>query len=63
MMLYHSIKCPGLHVKNFVVTVSGKKITKCAKWSELPVQFPALDYIELARREVPSSDDDDEDDD
>lgn len=62
-MLYHSIKCPSLHVKNFVVTISGKKISKCTKWSELPVNFPALDYVELARRVVQSSDDDDDDDD
>ncbi|XP_075895860.1 interferon-induced helicase C domain-containing protein 1 isoform X2 [Nelusetta ayraudi] len=63
MMLYHSIKCPSLHVKNFVVTISGKKISKCTKWSELPVNFPALDYVELARRVVQSSDDDDDDND
>lgn len=60
MMLYKSIKCPSLHVKNFQVTVNGKKIQKCTKWSELPVKFPALDYVELARRELQDSDDDED---
>lgn len=64
MMLYKSIKCPSLHVKNFQVTVNGKKIQKCTKWSELPVKFPALDYIGLARdrlaQELQSSDDDED---
>lgn len=59
-MLYKFIKCPSLHVKNFLVTINGQKIKKCTKWSELPVKFPALDYVELARRELPDSDDDED---
>lgn len=59
-MIYKSIKCPSLHVKNFLVTISGKKVQKCTKWSELPVKFPDIDYVELARREVQSSDDDED---
>ncbi|KAI3356209.1 hypothetical protein L3Q82_017456, partial [Scortum barcoo] len=48
MMLYRGIDCPCLHVKNFVVAINGKKITKCTKWIELPVRFSAFDYAEHA---------------
>ncbi|XP_022596472.1 interferon-induced helicase C domain-containing protein 1 isoform X1 [Seriola dumerili] len=58
MMMYRGIECPCLHVKNFVVTCSGKKIGKCTKWSELAVKFSAFDYAENARRVAESSDDD-----
>lgn len=61
-MLYRSIKCPSLHVKNFVVTINGKKISKCTKWSELHVSFPAVDYVDLAGPLVQSYDDSDDDD-
>ncbi|XP_044072913.1 interferon-induced helicase C domain-containing protein 1 [Siniperca chuatsi] len=57
MMLYRGIECPCLHVKNFVVTVNGKKISKCTKWSELAVKFSAFDYAEHASRVAQSSDD------
>ena len=43
MMLYRAIELPSLHVKNLVVTCKGKKISKCAKWKELDVCFPAFD--------------------
>lgn len=60
MMLYRGIECPCLLVKNFVVTVSGRNLTKCTKWSELPVGFSAFDYAEHARRVVQETDDEDE---
>ncbi|XP_042350470.1 interferon-induced helicase C domain-containing protein 1 [Plectropomus leopardus] len=60
MMLYKGIDCPCLHVKNFVVTYNGKKISKCTKWSELPIKFPAFDYTEHAGRVAESSDDEDD---
>uniref|UniRef100_A0A672P6M1 RNA helicase n=1 Tax=Sinocyclocheilus grahami TaxID=75366 RepID=A0A672P6M1_SINGR len=47
MMLYKSIECPCLHIKNFVVTYSSKKKT-FSKWSELPIKFPAFDYTQHA---------------
>ncbi|XP_010730514.3 interferon-induced helicase C domain-containing protein 1 isoform X1 [Larimichthys crocea] len=56
MMLYRGIDCPCLHVKNFVVTFSGKKISKCTKWSELSVRFSAFDYAEHASQVADSSD-------
>ncbi|XP_035532757.1 interferon-induced helicase C domain-containing protein 1 [Morone saxatilis] len=56
MMLYRGIECPCLHVKNFVVTLSGKKISKCTKWSELAVKFSAFDYAEHASKVAESSD-------
>lgn len=59
MMFYRSLECPCLHVKNFVVTLNGKKITKCTKWSELNVRFAAFDYAEHANRMAQSSDDED----
>uniref|UniRef100_A0A4W6FXV5 RNA helicase n=1 Tax=Lates calcarifer TaxID=8187 RepID=A0A4W6FXV5_LATCA len=57
MMVHRGIECPCLHVKNFVVTFNGKKISKCTKWSELAVRFSAFDYAEHANRVVDSSDD------
>lgn len=59
MMVYRGIECPCLHVKNFVVTINGRKIIKCTRWSELPVKFSAFDYAEQARRVAQSSDDED----
>uniref|UniRef100_A0A673K750 RNA helicase n=1 Tax=Sinocyclocheilus rhinocerous TaxID=307959 RepID=A0A673K750_9TELE len=47
MMLYKSIECPCLHIKNFVVTYGSKKKT-FSKWSELPIKFPAFDYTQHA---------------
>uniref|UniRef100_A0A7N8YHN4 RNA helicase n=1 Tax=Mastacembelus armatus TaxID=205130 RepID=A0A7N8YHN4_9TELE len=58
IMSYRGVECPCLDVKNFVVTVSDKTISKFTKWSELPVKFPAFDYAEHARQMVESSDDD-----
>lgn len=52
MMFYRGIECPSLHVKHFVVTVNGKKIGKCTKWSELPIKFSAFDYAEHASHVV-----------
>ncbi|XP_070770332.1 interferon-induced helicase C domain-containing protein 1 [Enoplosus armatus] len=57
MMLYRGIECPCLHVKNFVVALDGKKISKCTKWSELAVRFSAFDYTEHASQVAESSDD------
>lgn len=57
MMLYRGIECPCLHVKNFVVAVSGKKIPKCTKWSDLPVRFSAFDYADHASQLALNSDD------
>lgn len=57
MMVYRGIDCPCLHVKNFVVSVGEEKISKCTKWSELPVRFPAFDYTEHASQVAQSSDD------
>ncbi|XP_058479057.1 interferon-induced helicase C domain-containing protein 1 [Solea solea] len=57
MMLYRGIECPCLNVKNFVVTLGGKKREKCIKWSELPVMFSGFDYAEYASRIAESSDD------
>ncbi|XP_074551176.1 interferon-induced helicase C domain-containing protein 1 isoform X2 [Halichoeres trimaculatus] len=59
MMLYKGIQCPCLHVKNFLVTVNGKKITKCTQWKDLPVKFSPFDYAEHANQVVSSSDDED----
>ncbi|KAM9804668.1 interferon-induced helicase C domain-containing protein 1 [Neosynchiropus ocellatus] len=61
MMHYRGIDCPCLHVKNFVVSLNGKNISKCTKWSELPINFPAFDYAEHARRVAEDSDDSDTD--
>ncbi|CAN9497800.1 unnamed protein product [Ophioblennius macclurei] len=57
MMMYRGIECPCLHVKNFVVSISGKNINKCTKWSEVPIKFSAFNYIEHANQMVDSSDD------
>ena len=46
MMLYRGVDCPCLHVKNFVVTFNGKKLSKCTKWSELPIKFPAFNLAD-----------------
>uniref|UniRef100_A0A3B3ZSR4 RNA helicase n=1 Tax=Periophthalmus magnuspinnatus TaxID=409849 RepID=A0A3B3ZSR4_9GOBI len=61
MMHYRGIDCPCLHVKNFAVTLNGKKISKCAKWSELPVKFRAFDYALYASQLASNSDEEDED--
>ncbi|XP_033842734.1 interferon-induced helicase C domain-containing protein 1 [Periophthalmus magnuspinnatus] len=60
MMHYRGIDCPCLHVKNFAVTLNGKKISKCAKWSELPVKFRAFDYALYASQLASNSDEEDE---
>lgn len=60
MMMYKGIECPCLHVKNFVVNLNGKKISKCTKWSELPIKLPAFDYIEHASNMTMSDDSDDD---
>ncbi|XP_037343909.2 interferon-induced helicase C domain-containing protein 1 [Pungitius pungitius] len=59
MMHYRGIDCPSLHVKNFVVTFNGKKMSKCTKWRELRIRFPVFDYAEQASRVAESSDDED----
>ncbi|XP_060910347.1 interferon-induced helicase C domain-containing protein 1 isoform X1 [Labrus mixtus] len=59
MMYFKGIDCPSLHVKNFVVTVGEKKISKCNRWKDLAVKFSPFDYAEHARRMADSSDDDD----
>ncbi|XP_061579566.1 interferon-induced helicase C domain-containing protein 1 [Cololabis saira] len=56
MMTYRGIECPCLLVKNFVMDISGKRISNCTKWSELPINFPAFDYIEHATQMADSSD-------
>ena len=58
MMMYRGIECPCLHVKNFVVNINGKKLSNCTKWSELPVRFPAFNYIEYAGLMAQSADED-----
>uniref|UniRef100_A0A672IKR3 RNA helicase n=1 Tax=Salarias fasciatus TaxID=181472 RepID=A0A672IKR3_SALFA len=57
MMMYKGIECPCLHVKNFVVNISGKNISKCMKWSEVPIKFRAFNYIDHASQVAESSDD------
>ncbi|MED6279410.1 hypothetical protein CHARACLAT_000577 [Characodon lateralis] len=57
MMWYRGIELPCLHVKNFVVNINGKKNSNYSKWSDLPVKFPAFDYIEHASLMAQSSDD------
>ncbi|XP_038145666.1 interferon-induced helicase C domain-containing protein 1 [Cyprinodon tularosa] len=57
MMMYRGIDLPCLHVKNFVVSINGKKHSNYSKWSDLPVKFPAFDYIEHTSQMVQSSDD------
>ncbi|XP_059199130.1 interferon-induced helicase C domain-containing protein 1 [Centropristis striata] len=60
MMIFRGIDVPCLHVKNFVVTFNEKKISKCTKWNELNIKFPAFDYAEHARQVVDNSDEDDD---
>ncbi|KAJ3592702.1 hypothetical protein NHX12_007829 [Muraenolepis orangiensis] len=43
MMMYHGMELPSLHVKNLVVTYKDQKISKCSRWHELEVLFPAFD--------------------
>ncbi|XP_067264780.1 interferon-induced helicase C domain-containing protein 1 [Chanodichthys erythropterus] len=57
MMLYKSIECPCLHIKNFVVTYGSKKKT-FSKWSELPISFTAFDYTQHADLLVEDSEED-----
>lgn len=59
MMLYRGIDCPSLHVKYFVVTYDGKKISKCTQWKDLAIRFPAFDYAEYASQMAASSDEED----
>lgn len=47
MMLYKSMECPCLHIKNFVVTYKSKKKTYI-KWTELPIRFSSFDYVQHA---------------
>ncbi|XP_051565549.1 interferon-induced helicase C domain-containing protein 1-like isoform X2 [Myxocyprinus asiaticus] len=60
MMLYKSIECPCLHIKNFVATYGSKKKT-FSKWSELAIRFPAFDYTQHADLLVEDSEDEDTD--
>ncbi|XP_058248986.1 interferon-induced helicase C domain-containing protein 1 [Hemibagrus wyckioides] len=48
MMLYKSIECPCLHIKNFVVKYNSKKKV-FSKWNELAIRFPAFDYAHYVR--------------
>ncbi|XP_061735920.1 interferon-induced helicase C domain-containing protein 1 [Nerophis ophidion] len=48
MMVYRSIDCPCLQLKNLVVSMGDKKMSHFTKWSELAVNFQAFDYIEHA---------------
>lgn len=59
MMHFRGIQCPSLHVKNFVVTISGKKIAKCSQWTAVPAKFSAFDYVAHASQQVESSDEED----
>ncbi|KAJ0070445.1 hypothetical protein NL108_010694 [Boleophthalmus pectinirostris] len=63
MMHYRGIDCPCLHVKNFAVTLNGMKISKCAKWSELPVKFRAFDYALYASQLASDEEEEEEDED
>ncbi|XP_053483146.1 interferon-induced helicase C domain-containing protein 1 [Ictalurus furcatus] len=56
LMLYKSIECPCLHIKNFVVTYNSKKKV-FSKWNELAIRFPAFDYAHYV---VTHNSDDDE---
>uniref|UniRef100_A0A6Q2Z686 RNA helicase n=1 Tax=Esox lucius TaxID=8010 RepID=A0A6Q2Z686_ESOLU len=56
LMLYRSIECPCLDVKNLLVTYDEKK-KNIKKWNELTIQFPAFDYAEYARNMAESSED------
>lgn len=59
MMCFRGIQCPSLHVKNFVVAISGKNKPKCAKWTDVPARFSAFDYVAHASQLVESSDEED----
>nr|AUN88445.1 MDA5 [Oreochromis niloticus] len=59
MMMYKGIECPCLDVKNFVVNLNGKKISKCTKWNEVPIKFSAFDYAEHASNMTMSDNSDD----
>lgn len=61
MMFYRGIECPSLDVSNFVLTVGEKKLSKCSKWRDVPVELPAFDYAEHAGRLVESSDEEETD--
>uniref|UniRef100_A0AAV2K4T9 RLR CTR domain-containing protein n=1 Tax=Knipowitschia caucasica TaxID=637954 RepID=A0AAV2K4T9_KNICA len=64
MMNYRGLNCPCLHVKNFGVTLKGEKVSKCSKWSELPVKFRAFDYANhVAQMNSSESEDDEEEED
>uniref|UniRef100_A0A669BMT7 RNA helicase n=1 Tax=Oreochromis niloticus TaxID=8128 RepID=A0A669BMT7_ORENI len=60
MMMYKGIECPCLDVKNFVVNLNGKKISKCTKWNEVPIKFSAFDYAEHASNMTMSDNSDDD---
>uniref|UniRef100_A0A8C6V6A6 RNA helicase n=1 Tax=Neogobius melanostomus TaxID=47308 RepID=A0A8C6V6A6_9GOBI len=60
MMHYRGIDCPCLNVKNFNVKLGGKKISKCSKWSELPVKFQDFDYAGHANEMASDSDEEEE---
>ncbi|CAI5656164.1 interferon-induced helicase C domain-containing protein 1 isoform X3 [Oreochromis aureus] len=60
MMMYKGIDCPCLDVKNFVVNLNGKKISKCTKWNEVPIKFSAFDYAEHASNMTMSDNSDDD---
>nr|AYN78121.1 melanoma differentiation-associated protein 5 [Pimephales promelas] len=60
MMLYKSIECPCLHIKNFVVTYDSKKKIY-NKWGDLPIRFPAFDYTQHADMLVEDSEEEDTD--
>ncbi|XP_076859013.1 interferon-induced helicase C domain-containing protein 1 [Brachyhypopomus gauderio] len=55
MMLYKSIECPCLHIKNFVVTYGSKKKT-FSKWNELAIRFSVFDYCQHTELLAHSSD-------
>uniref|UniRef100_A0A674MLV8 RNA helicase n=1 Tax=Takifugu rubripes TaxID=31033 RepID=A0A674MLV8_TAKRU len=59
MMYFRGIQCPSLHVKNFVVAISGKNMPKCSKWTDVPARFSAFDYVAHADQLVESSDEED----
>lgn len=59
MMYFRGIQCPSLHVKNFVVAISGKNMLKCSQWNDLPAKFSAFDYVWHASQLVESSDEED----
>uniref|UniRef100_A0A8C7ZEJ4 RNA helicase n=1 Tax=Oryzias sinensis TaxID=183150 RepID=A0A8C7ZEJ4_9TELE len=60
MMMFRGIELPCLLVKNFVVNINTENISKCSKWSDIPVKFPAFDYNEYASRVIEIDSDDEE---